>query len=175
MGYEEAARRMADDCLCFRVRRVSRALTRLYDEALRPLGIQATQLTVLNAVALFEAREAPMSEVAEVLAMDVTTLSRSLRPLEKDGLVRIVRSPSDGRVRLPVLTADGRQLLERALPVWTRAQERVEEALGEELTAQLKRGVDAAVAAAEAGAAQVAGDVGSREGEPAAAARPGQV
>jgi DNA-binding MarR family transcriptional regulator len=68
---------MADQCLCFRARRVSRALTRMYDEALRPLGIQATQLTLLNAIALSGAEGGPMSATAEVLAMDGTTLSRN--------------------------------------------------------------------------------------------------
>ncbi|MGH7658478.1 MAG: MarR family winged helix-turn-helix transcriptional regulator, partial [Gemmatimonadales bacterium] len=87
-----AARAMADECLCFRARRVSRALTRMYDEVLRPLGIHATQLTLLSAIALSadgDEEGATMSGLAEVLAMDGTTLSRNLRPLENDGLVRL--------------------------------------------------------------------------------------
>ena len=139
---------MADDCLCFRVRRVSRALTRLYDEALRPVGIQATQLTVLNAIALLEVRDAPMSELADVLAMDLTTLSRDLRPLKEAGLVRAERSKADGRVRLIRLTDEGRRMLERALPAWIAAHERVVAALGSGLAASLKHDFDAAVAAA---------------------------
>lgn len=140
---------MADDCLCFRVRRVSRALTRLYDEALRPLDIRATQLTVLNAVALLEERHAPMSEVADVLAMDVTTLSRNVRPLKVAGLVRIERSPEDRRVRIVRLTAEGRRMLERALPLWKEAHGRVVEVLGPALADELKAGFDAAVRAAD--------------------------
>lgn len=140
---------MADECLCFRVRRVSRALTRLYDEALRPLEIQATQLTLLNAVALVEERDAAMGELAGVLAMDVTTLSRNLRPLRASGFVRIERSKEDGRVRLVRLTEKGRRMLAEALPLWRQAQARVVAALGPELAAELQAGFDAAVEAAE--------------------------
>lgn len=141
---------MADECLCFRVRRVSRALTRLYDEALRPLEIQATQLTVLAAIALLEERDAPMSELADVLAMDLATLSRNLRPLKRAGLVRSERSERDGRVRLVRLTLEGRRTLERALPLWEEAHGRVVELLGGELAADLRAGFDAAVEAAGA-------------------------
>ncbi|HKK07985.1 MAG TPA: MarR family transcriptional regulator [Gemmatimonadota bacterium] len=154
MTYRDAARTMAEDCLCFRVRRVSRALTRLYDEALRPLEIQATQLTVLNAIALLEERNAPMGELADVLAMDVTTLSRNLRPLRKAGLVRSERSEADRRVRLVKVTEEGRRTLERALPLWQEAHERVVEVLGPELAGELRTGFDAAVAAADAGGRQ---------------------
>ena len=63
-AHAAAARLMADQCLCFRARRVSRALTRIYDEALRPLGIQATQLTLLNAIALTGEAGGPMSATA---------------------------------------------------------------------------------------------------------------
>lgn len=149
MDHRDAARAMAEECLCFRVRRVSRALTRLYDEALRPMDIQATQLTLLNAAALLEARDAPMGELADVLAMDLTTLSRNLRPLEASGLVRRERSAADGRVRVVRLTAHGRTTLEEALPLWQEAHARVVTVLGPELAAELKGGFDAAVAAAE--------------------------
>jgi DNA-binding MarR family transcriptional regulator len=149
MDHRDAARAMAEECLCFRVRRVSRALTRLYDEALRPMDIQATQLTLLNAAALLEARDAPMGELADVLAMDLTTLSRNLRPLEASGLVRRERSAADGRVRVVRLTAQGRATLEEALPLWQEAHARVVGVLGPELAAELKLGFDAAVAAAD--------------------------
>lgn len=152
-----AARVMADECLCFRARRVSRALTRMYDEALRPLGIQATQLTVLNVIAVKsedgecgdgDERGASMSELAEILAMDGSTLSRNVRPLEKSGLVRIARSPVDRRVRLVSLTPEGRRTVAEALPRWTRAHERVVAALGSEAAAALREHFDVAVAAA---------------------------
>lgn len=138
---------MADECLCFRVRRVSRALTRLYDEALRPLEIQATQLTLLNAIA--GADGAPMSRLADTLAMDPTTLSRNLRPLKEAGLVRLGRSDDDGRVRLVLLTEEGARAVEEALPLWEQAHERVVAVLGPELAGALREQFDAAVAAAD--------------------------
>ena len=145
------AQTIAADCLAFRVRRVSRVLTRLYDEALRPLGIQATQLTLLNAVALCdEARDgegAVMSHLADVLAMDLTTLSRNLRPLEKSRLIAVSQLPSDRRVRVVCLTGSGQRLIENALPLWRHAHARVVEALGEQEAAELKEAFDAAVEA----------------------------
>ena len=147
------AQPIAADCLAFRVRRVSRVLTRLYDEALRPLGIQATQLTLLNAVTLCDEASdgegAAMSHLAEVLAMDLTTLSRNLRPLEKSRLVTISPLPSDRRVRVARVTSSGQRLIESALPLWRHAHARVVEALGEQEAADLKVAFDATVAAVQ--------------------------
>lgn len=143
------AQTIAADCLAFRVRRVSRVLTRLYDEALRPLGIQATQLTLLNAVTLCDEASngegAAMSRLADILAMDLTTLSRNLRPLEKSRLVTISPLPSDRRVRVARVTSSGRRLIENALPLWRHAHARVVEALGEQEAAELKATFDATV------------------------------
>jgi DNA-binding MarR family transcriptional regulator len=143
-----AARLMAEECLCFRARRTSRALTRLYDEALRPLGIQASQLSVLNAVALAGEGEAPMAALASILAMDRTTLSRNLRPLEKSGLVQIGRSPADARARPVRLTPAGERALADALPLWQRANAQVVGALGPDVAAALRAHFDAAAVAA---------------------------
>lgn len=156
----EAAAAMANDCLCFRARRVSRALTRLYDEALRPLGIHATQLTVLNAIAMMSSpraarggeRGGSIGSIAEVLGMDSTTLSRNVRPLENDGLVRIDRSSADRRVRILRLTPDGERLVAEALPLWKKAHGRVVDALGADAAAALRDQFDATVAAAKADA-----------------------
>jgi DNA-binding MarR family transcriptional regulator len=146
-----AAQAIAADCLAFRVRRVSRVLTRLYDEALRPLGIQATQLTLLNAVALSDKSSngegAAMRQLADVLAMDLTTLSRNLRPLEKSRLISISPLPADRRVRIARLTNSGQRLIENALPLWRHAHARVVEALGEQEAADLKAAFDATVTA----------------------------
>jgi len=145
-----AARHMAEECLCFRARRISRALTRRYDDALRPLGIQATQLTLLNAIALNGERGRTMAKVAEFLAMDATTLSRNVRPLEKAGLVRVARMPVDGRVRMAVLTPAGRRMIEQALPLWKRAHQGILAALGPEAAIDLRDQFDAtAIAVSE--------------------------
>ena len=137
---------MTAECLCFRARRVSRALTRMYDEALRPLGIQATQLTLLNAVTMTAGR-GTVGRLAEILAMDQTTLSRNLRPLEKAKLVRIDRLPNDRRVRVARLTPAGERLVEAALPLWTEAHARVVTTLGTDAAAELRERFDAVVTA----------------------------
>lgn len=147
-AYQDAALLMADQCLCFRARRVSRALTRMYDESLRPLGIQATQLTLLNAIALSGEAGSPMSDTAELLAMDGTTLSRNLQPLEKAGLVRVGRDPADRRVRIALLTPAGRRLIQQALPLWKRAHRQVVAALGPSEARELRDRFDATVLAA---------------------------
>src|SRR5690625_4339794 len=143
-----AAEIMAAECLLFRARRLTRVLTRLYDEALRPLGLRANQLTLLNAITLFGAEGAPMSRLAEVLSMDLTTLSRNVPPLQKDGPLRIERMSTDRRTRLVRLTSSGERRVSEALHHWERAQRRVVAVLGEEAAASLREGFDAAVMAA---------------------------
>ena len=147
--HQNAARVMAADCLCFRARRVSRALTRMYDDVLRPLGIQATQLTLLNAVAMCGGGGATMPRLAEILAMDGTTLSRNLRPLEKAGLMRIERLPADRSVRLALLTAEGERVVADALPLWSEAHARVVAALGADAALDLRDRFDTTSAAAQ--------------------------
>jgi DNA-binding MarR family transcriptional regulator len=129
---------MAAECLCFRARRVSRLITRMYDEALRPLGIQATQLTLLNAITLFGERGATMGRLADVLAMDQTTLSRNLRPLASGGLLRVAPLESDRRVRVATLTGAGRRMVADALPLWEQAHDRVVAALGGTAAGELR-------------------------------------
>lgn len=140
--HHSAARAMTADCLCFRARRVSRALTRVYDDALRPLGVQATQLTLLNAVAVCGER-ATMARLAEILAMDGTTLSRNLRPLERAGWVLVSRLAADRRVRLAALTGAGERMVADALPLWREAHARVVAALGADAAADLRDRFDA--------------------------------
>jgi DNA-binding transcriptional ArsR family regulator len=101
MDHSEIGRAIGAECLCFRARRVSRVLTRHFDEALRPLGIQATQLTLLGSIAGPGPGGQTMPRLVEMLAMDATTLSRNLRPLEKAGLVAIGRSDKDKRSPQP--------------------------------------------------------------------------
>ena len=134
------------ECLCFRARRVSRLLTRIYDEALRPLGIQATQLTLLSGIAGPGRQGQSVSRLTEMLAMDPTTLSRNLRPLEKAGLVEIRRSDTDKRVRVIALTSEGERVLIEAMPLWRIAQDRLAAALGSQAV-PLREQFDAAAAA----------------------------
>jgi len=89
-----------------------------------------------------------MRDVAEFLALDATTLSRNVRPLESAGLVRVERKPADGRVRMAVVTPAGERMIEQALPLWRRAHRRILSALGPDAAADLRQQFDAAATAA---------------------------
>ncbi|EYF06077.1 MarR family winged helix-turn-helix transcriptional regulator [Chondromyces apiculatus] len=130
VGFAQASRIIANQCACVRVRRASRALTRLYDESLRPAGIQASQLTMLAAVATCGDEGANIGALAEGLVMDRTTLTRNLVPLEKAGFVRVARDPADARARLVFLTRQGERAIEAAFPLWEQTQEHVRGQLG---------------------------------------------
>jgi DNA-binding MarR family transcriptional regulator len=141
----------ARDCACFNLRKAARAVTQLYEAALAPSGIRATQFSVLVALALVEG--APLSRVAEGLVMDRTTLTRNLRPLERQGWVRI-EAGEDRRERNLSLTRSGRVALERALPLWQQAQAGVLEHVGGARWAGLQQDLQGLVAMARsAGAA----------------------
>jgi len=130
MDFAQAARTIAAECTCLRARQAARALSKIYDEALRPSGVQASQLAVLVAVAHFGERGASAHALADVLVMDRSTLSRNLRPLEKQGLLRVARAPEDARLRLALLTKQGERVLELVYPLWLSAQQEVEERTG---------------------------------------------
>jgi len=147
MTHLDAARRMAAECLCFRVRRATRTITRLYDEALRPLGLGAAQLTLMNAVAMGGASGQTMSRLADLLALDLTSLSRNLRPLEKGGMLAIDRHENDRRVRVVRLTPAGEELLVAALPRWTEAHAKVTAMIGAAEAESLRASLDVVTAA----------------------------
>lgn len=117
-----------DSCLCLHVQRAARALARRFDEALRPLGLTNGQFSLLMSL---NRPEAPaIGAVASLLAMDRTTLTAALKPLERRGLVKITRDHNDHRARLLRLTPQGDKLLARAVPVWTSTHGAVESGLG---------------------------------------------
>jgi DNA-binding MarR family transcriptional regulator len=122
-------------CACFAIRRASRTVTQLYDEVLQPSGLRVTQLTVLVALSL--AGPVPMTRLGERLVMDRTTLTRNLRPLQKQGLIAIAPG-EDGRVRVVALTTRGERTLAKALPLWEQAQARVVGRLGASRWARLQ-------------------------------------
>jgi DNA-binding MarR family transcriptional regulator len=154
--FETAAREIAGECAGLRVRQASRLLTRLYDDALRPLGVQESQFSVVVTVAMFGEGGVTMSELAEQLVMDRTTLTRNIVPLEKAGYLRVARSPSDARSRIVLLSRAGEQLIEAGLPRWRAAQRRVHRVLGGARFDRLRAELSAVIARAgelEAGAA----------------------
>jgi DNA-binding MarR family transcriptional regulator len=113
-----------DNCLCLHVQRAARTLGRRFDDALRPFGLTNGQFSLL--MSLNRPEPPPMGPVASLLAMDRTTLTAALKPLERRGLVEIAPDPGDKRSRVLKLTAEGRKLLASALPVWKRMHEEIE-------------------------------------------------
>lgn len=116
-------------CMCGSFRRTARALTQLYEEALRPLELRATQLTILQV--LSRAGEVSQGRLGEMLAMDSTSLSRTLAIMVRQGWIG-ERPGKDRRERWVRLSRAGESQLSRALPVWERVQSRLRRQLGEQ-------------------------------------------
>ncbi len=114
-------------CVCFNLRKASRAITQFYDHALKPADLKVTQFTIL--VAVTRADSITISTLAKHLVMDRTTLTRNLRPLEARGFVR-VEAGSDQRTRYVSVESEGERVLERALPLWQAAQQKIVKKLG---------------------------------------------
>lgn len=116
-----------DSCLCLHVQRAARALARRFDDAFRPLGLTNGQFSLL--MSLNRPEPPDMASVAALLAMDRTTLTAALKPLQRRGLLHIAADPEDRRARLMTLTPRGRRLLTRAIPIWKRTHRAVEKLL----------------------------------------------
>ncbi|HLU19179.1 MAG TPA: MarR family transcriptional regulator [Pusillimonas sp.] len=130
---------LRDTCLCLHVQQAARALARRFDEALRPVGLTNRQFSLLMALN----RPAPPSiaPVAELLAMDRTTLTAALKPLERDGLVQVKPDPSDRRSRLLELTDAGHAVLGRAMPIWRKTHAAVESGVSDIDVDDLRKGL----------------------------------
>ncbi|HEX2146741.1 MAG TPA: MarR family transcriptional regulator [Pseudorhizobium sp.] len=120
-----------DTCLCLHVQRAARALARRFDTALKPLGLNNGQFSLM--MALNRPEPVPMGPVATLLAMDRTTLTAAIKVLERRSMVETMPDPKDRRSRLMRLTEDGRQLLSQALPVWQQVHGALDEELGENM------------------------------------------
>jgi DNA-binding MarR family transcriptional regulator len=118
-----------DCCLCLHVQRAARVVARRFDEALRPFDLTNGQFSLM--MSLNRPEPASMASVASLLAVDRTTLTAALKPLERRGLVKVTSDARDRRSRLMVLTAQGMKLLASAVPVWQRTHEEVEALLPE--------------------------------------------
>jgi DNA-binding MarR family transcriptional regulator len=116
-------------CMCANLRRTVRALTQRYDEALRPLGLTITQFTILQALSL--AGEVTQGKLGEILAMDSTTLTRTLAIMSRHGWIA-KKYGTDRRERLLRLTRTGESELNRALPYWRSTQQMLRVRLGKE-------------------------------------------
>lgn len=113
-----------DTCLCLHVQRAARTLARRFDDALRPIGITNGQFSIL--MALNQPRPPTMASVTRLLAMNRTTLTAALKPLEREGLVEIEIDAVDRRGRRLALTRKGSNLLACAVPVWRMTHEVIE-------------------------------------------------
>ena len=133
------------DCTGAMLRRTTRRLTQVYDQALKPAGLRLTQYSILAHVS--EADGLSVTELAERLTMERTTLTRNLRPLERAGLIRVVPG-ADRRSRAVRITTSGRSRFEQAIPLWREAERSIRRALGRDQTAELRRLLDVAALSA---------------------------
>jgi DNA-binding MarR family transcriptional regulator len=117
-------------CTCFRLRRLTRRVTAVYNRALSATGMRVTQYSLLSNVR--HSGPLPLSVLAESLDMDRTTLSHNLKPLTDAGWVAVTGSPDDARVRLVSLTRQGEAHLQAARVHWKRAQEEVNATIGQD-------------------------------------------
>ncbi len=115
------------NCTCFNLRKASRAVTQLFDEALKPAGLYATQFTLLAAISF--RKDATITELSKALIMDRTTLTRNLNPLKKNGWVDVTPG-ADKRTRTLSLTRSGKKLLKDAMTYWSQVQSQVVKTLG---------------------------------------------
>ena len=130
-----------DCCLCLHVQRAARALARRFDEALRSLDLTNGQFSLL--MSLNRPEPPAMAVVASLLAMDRTTLTAALKPLERRGLVTVAADPGDRRSRLMALTPKGMTLLAKAVPIWERIHQEIEGLLPDADPNRLRRNLRA--------------------------------
>ncbi len=130
-----------DHCLCLAAQRAARALARRFDEAMRPAGLTNGQFSLL--MSLNRPEPPTMGSVAALLAMDRTTLTANLKPLERRGFVETAIDPKDRRSRRLKLTPEGQEALHAAVPIWNREHAEVEGALAPDDLRILRAGLRA--------------------------------
>src|SRR5262245_58793421 len=119
----EITRMVRDNCLCLRVQRASRGIGRMFDDAFRPFGLTNFQFSLL--MMLNRPSPPTIGGLAESLAMDRTTITANLKPLERRGLLTVRRDEEDSRVKHVVLTGAGRALLAKAVKHWQAANDAI--------------------------------------------------
>jgi DNA-binding MarR family transcriptional regulator len=130
-----------DTCLCLHLQRSARVVARRFDDALRPLDLTNGQFSLL--MSLNRPEPARMREVANLLALDRTTLTANLKPLERRGLLKIAVDPEDKRSRLLTLSARGRALLSAAMPIWRQTHAELDRLLTDPDSDTLRAGLRA--------------------------------
>lgn len=142
----EVVRHVATSCLCLHTQRAARALARLFDDALRPLGLTNGQFSLL--MALNRPEPPTIGALAPFLAMDRTSLTAALKPLQRRGLVDVAPGEADRRSRVVAITPGGITLLRDALPIWRETHAGLDACLGEEASDRLRSGLRDLVAGA---------------------------
>ena len=141
----ETTHYVAKNCLCLHAQRAARALAARFDAALRPAGLTNSQFSLLHA--LNGPRPKTLGAVAAVVGADRTTVTAALKPLTRQGLVEASADAEDRRIRRLALTAEGRQRLAAALPLWTEAHAALEGELDRARLGQLREDLRALSAA----------------------------
>ncbi|HEY1789957.1 MAG TPA: MarR family winged helix-turn-helix transcriptional regulator [Verrucomicrobiae bacterium] len=131
---------MADvqNCVCFNLRSVTRAVTRFFDTEVRRIGLRPTQTPLLRAL---QAKNWGMAELSDFMGMERTTLVRNLRPLEREGLIKIKGGGRGGHVEL-MITERGRKKVAEAYPGWRASQDKVVAILGKERWGEMIRDLE---------------------------------
>ena len=131
--------KVASECVAVRLRMLNRVITNIYDDALRSLDLKVSQMNILVAAA--KIGTARPIEVCEHLHLDVSTLSRNVERMKARGWLEVVAN-EDGRSQPFRLTPRGRKLLEKAIPAWSEAQQRVKQVLGDGFVEQLNQAIN---------------------------------
>lgn len=120
---------MTASCFCNTVRKADRAIFRVYDEAMATCDITVMQFSILRT--LLRDGDLPLSELADALVMDRTSLYRTIKPLQQSGAV-LIRDAESGRSKIAVLTVLGKKQIKQAEPYWQAAQDRLTDLFGKQ-------------------------------------------
>jgi DNA-binding MarR family transcriptional regulator len=128
-----------DNCLCLHTQRAARALARRFDEELAAVELSSGQFSLL--ISLNRPEPPSLGAVAKLLAMDRTTLTANLKPLQRRGLVKVAAAREDKRSRLLQLTPAGKRLLAKAIPIWRRTHHELDRGFSHSKLAGLRAGL----------------------------------
>ena len=132
--FEAKLAEMQGKCVCYNIRKAARLVTQLYDTTLEPSGLLGTQFVLLAAIGRMGA--ATITRLGQAMGMDRTTVTRNLRPLERQGFIEM-DAGLDRRTHIVRLTEQGRQAMKAALPFWQQAQATVISRFGQDRTTAL--------------------------------------
>ena len=136
---ETLRRDVAGQCVAYKMREATRKLSRRYDEALKPVGIKGTQFSMLNVITLLEGMT--LSELAEKMGLERTTLLRNLQPLERRGFIKLSEE-GFRRARTAEITDQGLAILEKAIPLWQGAQASLKAEIGAQAWSDISSSID---------------------------------